>query len=109
MAKGILANYYWCSGCHVCELACEKLYGFAPGVGGIVIDQIGPEQKADGTWVYDFVPSLTNRCSLCATRLSAGKEPTCVQHCQANCLRIVGEREASELMEGREKVVFLRP
>lgn len=109
MAKGILANYHWCSGCHVCELVCEKLYNFAPGDGGIIVDQVGPVIKSDGTCVYDFVPRLTDKCSLCAKRLAAGKEPSCILHCQANCLRLVDEQEAATLMEGRNKMAFLRP
>ena len=109
MAKGILVNYHWCSGCHVCEIACQMLYGFAPGEYGIRVEQVGPERNADGTWTFDYVPQLTDRCTLCARRLAEGKPPTCVQHCQANCLQLVDAEDDERLAAEHPKVAFLRP
>ena len=35
---------------------------------------------------YDFIPQFTQWCDLCEKRCGKGKKPTCVQHCQAQCL-----------------------
>ena len=46
--------------------------------------------EADGTptdrFVYDFIPSFTRICDLCAARQAKGKLPSCVFHCQAKCM-----------------------
>lgn len=83
---GLLVDYDWCTGCHSCEIACQMEHGFEVGQGGVQVVQVGPWMLADGQWQYDFYPVLTDMCDMCAKRLGAGKTPTCVSHCQAQCL-----------------------
>lgn len=86
---GILVDYDWCSGCHSCELACQKEHGYAAGQSGIKVMRVGPWQIEGGgenDWVFDHLPAFTNMCDVCAERRALGKVPTCVHHCQAQCL-----------------------
>lgn len=86
MAKGLLIDYNYCTGCHTCEVACQKEHGFAPDVFGIELKQIGPDKISERKWQYDFVPIPTDRCNLCAERTAKGQLPSCVKHCQAGCM-----------------------
>jgi anaerobic dimethyl sulfoxide reductase subunit B (iron-sulfur subunit) len=61
-------------------------FGFAIGQGGIKVFEIGPWQIEGDTWQFDFAPVLTDQCDGCANRALAGKQPTCVHHCQARCM-----------------------
>jgi anaerobic dimethyl sulfoxide reductase subunit B (iron-sulfur subunit) len=53
---------------------------------GIVVEKIGPFQLDAKHWQYDFFPAPTDFCNACAARVSKGKRPACVQHCQTQCL-----------------------
>lgn len=92
MAKGLLVDYRWCTGCHTCEVACRKEHGLPEGEFGIKIAEfIWPRNatgdwQEDDTWQYTYLPVPLDACDLCADRCSKGKPPTCVQHCQAQCL-----------------------
>lgn len=86
MTKGLLIDYNYCTGCHTCEVACQKEHGLAPDQFGIEIKKIGPDQITDRRWQYDFVPVPTDRCNLCAERTEKGQVPSCVKHCQAGCM-----------------------
>lgn len=89
MAKGILVDYEWCSGCHTCEMACavELTHDFPEGHAGIKVHHeglypIGPERYTD-----IYLPVFTDLCDRCAQRMAeGGSEPTCVKHCQARVL-----------------------
>lgn len=93
--KALLLNYRWCTGCHSCELACQIKNEFPAGEFGIKLNQVGPWEYGDGKWEYSFFPVITQQCNLCADRLSAGKLPSCVQHCQANCLQVLDAKDAA--------------
>ena len=86
--KGIIIDYDWCTGCHSCEMACQMEHGFPIGQSGVKVFEVGPWQ-IDGSkkWQYDYMPVFTDMCNLCASRTEEGKLPTCVQHCQADCMR----------------------
>ncbi len=86
MRNAILIDYQYCTGCHTCEVACQKHLGLKPGKYGIKLTQIGPDQIEERKWQYEFVPVPTDRCDRCASRVGAGKQPMCVQHCQAGCM-----------------------
>ena len=86
MAKGLLIDYNYCTGCHTCEVACQKEHGLAPDVFGIELKQLGPDKISERKWQYDFVPIPTDRCNLCAERTAKGQLPSCVKHCQAGCM-----------------------
>lgn len=84
--NGILLDTMWCTGCHACEVACQMLKGLPVGQFGIKLAQIGPYKYGDGKWQFFNVPSLTEQCDLCVDRTAAGKFPSCVKHCQSQCL-----------------------
>lgn len=105
--KGLLVNYEWCSGCHTCEIACQMENKLPVGQYGIKVSQVGPWQYSEKGWVYDFVPSLTDQCTLCASRVAEGKVPACEQHCQAHCIKFVTPEEAVSEMSGKSKVMFI--
>lgn len=80
---GLLIDYDFCDGCHACEVACKVEHGFPQSYGGIQVFQIGPREIAPDKWEYTCIPVPTDLCDLCAERVSAGKMPTCVHHCQS--------------------------
>ena len=86
--RGILVDVDYCTGCEACVLACQQEHGYSEREFGLKITKLGPlhidESKKD--YQYDFIPQFTRWCDLCAERTAKGKQPTCVQHCQAQCL-----------------------
>ena len=84
--NGLLIEYSWCTGCHSCEVACQMEHGFPVGQFGIKLAEIGPWEYEPGKWQLAYFPLPTDQCDLCEDRVAAGKEPTCVQHCQAKCM-----------------------
>lgn len=83
--KGILIDYEYCTGCQTCMMACQVEKQLPIGRFGITVNTIGPWEidRATDTWQYDYIPTLTDECDLCAGRVQKGKLPTCVTHCQA--------------------------
>ena len=89
--KGILINYEYCTGCHSCEVACKKHLDLPVGEYGIKLTEIGPfeyskNEKGPDKWEWSWLPVLTKACNMCDERVSKGKMPMCVQHCQAWCM-----------------------
>ena len=113
MAKyGILADAQWCSGCHSCEVACQMEHGLPVGETGIKVVKIGPwaiGDEADENWQFSYLPIPTKQCDTCAARRGLGKVPTCVQHCQSQCLEFdrravpAHGREAEDAVRGGVK------
>jgi len=83
---GILVDYDWCTGCHSCEVACQMEHNFPLGQFGIMVTELGPWEYKPEVWQFTYIPTPTDQCDQCADRLALGKEPTCVQHCQAECM-----------------------
>lgn len=110
---GLLINFGYCTGCHTCEVACQKAHGWNFDEYGIKITQIGPMEidpnPLTRTWEWDYVPVPLDRCDLCVERLEAGKDPSCVHHCLAKCIEfgVVDElsKRAKEL--GKKTAIFL--
>lgn len=98
--QGLLINYEYCTGCHACEVACKKRLGLPEGQFGIKVVQVGPYQVDRETWVYDFVPVLTDQCTLCTERVEAGKWPSCVHNCQSMIIENGSEEELREKAAG---------
>lgn len=93
MAKGLLIDYKWCTGCHTCEMACRKEHHLADDDYGIKIsefvwqkDKGSDEWQDPRNWQYTYVPVPLDACDLCAARTVKGKLPACVHHCQAQCI-----------------------
>ena len=106
-AKALLIDVEWCSGCHSCEMACQMEHGMPVGQTGILVNEIGPWEYAPEVWQLSYLPALTDQCDGCAERVSAGKLPTCVHHCQAKCMAYGTVEELSELMgDGGKKVLY---
>ena len=106
---GLLIDYYYCTGCHTCELACAKEHDIPPGQWGIKIAEIGPWQISGDKWEYTYIPVPTELCDLCGKRVAAGKEPSCVQHCQADVMRFGKIEELAKEMNGRSHLVLFAP
>jgi anaerobic dimethyl sulfoxide reductase subunit B (iron-sulfur subunit) len=102
----LLIDYTYCTGCHTCEIACQKEHGLAPDQFGIKLNQIGPDQISARKWQYEFFPSPTERCDYCAQRVSVGKLPSCVKHCQAGCMLYGSVEELSKKMNSAKMVLF---
>lgn len=103
--NAMLIDYYYCDGCHSCEMACKMEKGLPEGRFGIKVNQIGPWVMEDGKWQLDYLPAPTNECDLCAARVAQGKMPSCLQHCQANIISIGTGEEMAELAKGKKKAV----
>lgn len=84
-------------------------YDLPLGQYGIIVSQIGPWQIDEKAWQYSFVPTITKQCTLCAERMTKGKLPSCVKHCQSKCLRVVDVEEAAKLMNENGKALFMTP
>lgn len=106
----LLIDYEYCCGCHTCEVACQKEHNFDPNVWGIKVAQIGPHVYDDyDAVVYDYVPVPTSLCDACAGRTAYGSLPTCVKHCQTDCMRYGTIEELSaELEKKPNQVLFVR-
>ena len=107
MKKGLLVNYRWCTGCHACELACQTKNSLPVGHYGIKLNKVGPWEYAPKKWQYTYFPVLTEQCNLCADRLAEGKLPSCVHHCQANCIQLIDADQASDILKENSKVMFM--
>lgn len=107
--NGLLINYKFCSGCHSCEVACKNELNIPLGRWGIKVSSTGPWKLDDGSWHFDFVPVPTSLCNLCKDRVEAGKEPSCVQHCQAKVMEFGPLEELAQKAEalGEKAVIFL--
>ncbi|MCR5845408.1 MAG: oxidoreductase [bacterium] len=102
MTKGLLIDYTWCTGCHACETACKRELGLPREQFGIKLAEYiwpmdeGKDFAHTDNWQYTYFPMPLDACDLCEERTAKGKLPSCVHHCQANCL-FYGEIE--DLME----------
>lgn len=102
--NAILIDYDYCCGCHTCEVACQKEHGYSAGQWGIKLAQNGPFTIEDTKRVvFDYVPVPTELCDLCAQRVSEGKLPTCVHHCQTGCMSYGSVEELAKQVVGNHK------
>ena len=103
---GLLIDYKHCTGCLSCDFACNQEYGFALGQSGIKVSQFGPWEIGPDKYEYLFVPAVTELCCLCAERVNKGKQPTCVQHCQALVMTYGRIEDLARQMVGKPKHVL---
>jgi|GEM_PF-263897 Fe-S-cluster-containing hydrogenase components 1 len=107
---GLLIDYEYCTGCHACEVACIKELGLPKDQYGINLLQYGPVQlPGSNKWDLNYIPFPTALCNLCEDRVSAGKIPSCVQHCQALVLYYGPVKELTEKMARKPKMVLFTP
>ena len=105
-ALGILVDYEWCTGCHTCETACQMEHHLPVGQFGIKLTEIGPYEYAPGRWQLAYIPAPTDQCDFCVRRLAQGKEPTCMRHCQAQCIEVGPIDELVKKLVGKKKTVL---
>ena len=108
MKKGILVDYYYCTGCHSCEIACAVSHDLPTEEAGVVLRHIGPWEARNGKWQDDNLPFWTENCDLCTNGEAAHDGlPMCVHHCQAQCIKI-GEIDelARELAERPSQCLY---
>jgi len=91
----LIIDYKYCTGCHVCEVACRKEHNYSLEEWGIQLTEHGPVQF-NGEWMWNYVPVPSSLCDLCADRRAEGKDPTCVHHCLAQCMEVVPVEKVSE-------------
>ncbi len=107
MAKGILVDYEWCSGCHSCEMACavELSHDFPDNHAGIKVVQEGPYKIGEKKWTFINMPIITDLCDRCANRaaVNGDERPTCVKHCQARCLKYGEVEELAKELAAKPK------
>ena len=106
---GLLIDYYYCTGCHACEVACKKEHDLPVGQWGIKLAQDGPRKIINDRWELMYIPVPTELCDLCEKRVAAGKLPTCVHHCQARCMSYGTVEELAKAMNGETKQVLFTP
>ena len=107
MLNGLLINYNFCTGCHSCEMACKVEHGYQEGEWGIKLTQQGPDLVKEDTWEFNFIPTPTDRCDLCADRVREGRLPTCVHHCQGLCMQYGPVDELAKQMTSSHMVLFV--
>ena len=104
---GLLIDYTWCTGCFSCEVACQMELGLPIGQTGIKVVEVGPWEYEPNKWQLAYYALPTDQCNLCESRVALGKEPSCVQHCQAKCMEYGPLEELSaKLADHKKQVLF---
>lgn len=86
--RAMIINYEFCTGCRTCEVACQQEHGYDPEKTGIALYSQGPFQIEGKRWNWNWIPTLTDLCDGCATRVAKGKLPACQHHCQARVIKV---------------------
>ena len=101
---GMLIDVYYCTGCHSCEVACEQENHLEVGQFGVkVTEHILKEKKG---LMIDYVPYITDLCNFCAGRVAAGRRPSCVKHCLAQCMTFGPIDEVVEAAKNSKKPIL---
>ena len=106
--KGILVNYYYCTGCHACEIACATSHDLTNDKSGVILHHEGAWQVDGDVWQDDFFPFFTKNCDLCQNGQAAHDGvPMCEHHCQSQCIKI-GEIDelARELASNPNQLLY---
>lgn len=109
--NALMIDREWCSGCQSCEVACRNEHGWPLEKYGIKVEQLGPAEMEDGKIVWDYLPTITQYCDLCADRTAKGGIPTCALHCLANVIEFGDAEElAKKAAEGgKHRAVVMIP
>lgn len=104
MEKAMIIDYKYCTGCHVCEVACRNEHDYTLEEYGIKLAEFGPVKMGDH-WMWNYVPVPSDLCDFCEARAERGEDPACVHHCLAQCIEVVDAQEASKRMMELGKTV----
>lgn len=104
--NGLLIDYDYCTGCHSCEMACQVEHALPPERFGIKVVEVGPWPISKDKWQYSYIPAPTDECDLCASRVSKGKLPACVHHCQAAVMKYGTVSELAQELEKKPRQVL---
>lgn len=106
--KGILVDYYYCTGCHTCEMACATSHDLPIDKAGVKLHHEGAYEIDGDIWQDDHIPFFTKNCNFCQDGEAAHDGvPMCVHHCQARCLTIGDMDElARKLAERPNQVLY---
>ena len=107
--KGLMIDYYLCTGCHSCEVSCKLEKKLDTGVYGIKLNDGDADawQIDDETWEYKWIPVPTQLCDLCAERVEEGKQPACVLQCCAHCMHYGDLDELAKMMDENDRKCVL--
>lgn len=105
----LFIDYEWCSGCKSCEIACRNEHDIPRGQFGIRVLEDKPWKMKNGCWHWNYIPMPSNLCDLCEGRVKRGKEPSCVQHCQAKCIEFGTIDALREKMADKKMTMIIRP
>ena len=106
--NGLLIDYEYCTGCHICEVSCKNEHNLPRGQQGIKMTEVGPFQINADKWEWSYVAVPTSLCNLCEHRTSKGETPSCVLHCLGKCMEYGPIDElAAKMKEKKSKRVAL--
>ena len=54
-------------------------------------------------WLFDYVPFFTEQCDMCVAKNERGQLPTCVQHCEDECLKFGELKDMVKRLNGKPK------
>ena len=103
---GLLIDYDFCIGCHVCEIACKQEHQRPEEEWGIYVTEIQPE--ISGGKLYYF-PFPTDKCNFCGKRIAKGREPACVKHCMTGVIKFGPINELAEHLQKKSRTVLWAP
>ena len=106
---GLLIDVYYCTGCHSCEVACAQENHLEADQFGIKVTEHILNMK-NGKLMIDYVPYVTDLCTLCLARYADGKRPSCAKHCLAQCITFGTAEELTEEAKNNSKkpMIFLK-
>jgi len=107
--SGLLIDYDFCTGCHVCEVACQMEYHYPADKSGIQVQEIGPWKITEDKWQLSYVPVPTDLCNLCAGRVAKGRLPACVAACQQSVMKFGPVQDLLAELESKPKQVLFAP
>lgn len=106
--KGLLIDYKYCTGCLTCEVACKQENQLPVGNWGVKVSKI-IQDLGERVSIY-YTPVFTELCNLCKKRVADGTEiPSCVKHCQANCMKYGPVSELVKEMETDKELMLVVP
>ena len=106
---GLLIDYEFCTNCGSCQVTCKEEHNYPVGKTGIKVMVDGPWKIDDVHYNFNTWPIVTDLCDLCADRVAAGKDPTCVHHCQAFCMEFGPIEELAAKLAKKPKQVLWAP